>query len=99
MSPVVAALTVDVHIATAATLKDKRSVVRSLVEGMRHRFPVSASEAGGHDLVQRALVVVAFAGPSVRGATDVLDAVERWVWSRPDIEIGSIDRHWLELDI
>lgn len=98
MRPVVAALTVDVHIAAAGSLKEKRSVLRSIVEGMRHRFPVSVSEVDGHDRWQRAQVLVAVAAPSVRTATDVLDSVERWVWSRPDIEIGAMDRHWLEFD-
>jgi len=27
---------------------------------------------------------------------DVLDQVERWVWSFPDVEVLSMERRWLD---
>ena len=28
----------------------------------------------------------------------MLDSVERFVWSHPEIEVSSCGRHWLEID-
>jgi uncharacterized protein YlxP (DUF503 family) len=43
---------VTISIPSALSLKDKRSVVRSLVERLRQRLHVAATEAGMQDLVQ-----------------------------------------------
>ncbi len=50
----VLALAVDVRIPEAHSLKDKRSVVRTILEGARRRFGVSAAETGRLDVHQRA---------------------------------------------
>ena len=31
-------------------------------------------------------------------AEEILDEVERFVWSRPDVEIISTERGWLEME-
>jgi uncharacterized protein YlxP (DUF503 family) len=34
--------------------------------------------------------------PSAAHAQHLLDQVERFVWAHPQIEVISIERHWLE---
>ena len=46
----VLAMEVDVRIVSAHSLKDKRHVVKSIVEGARRRFAISAAEVGGRFL-------------------------------------------------
>jgi hypothetical protein len=69
------------------SLKDKRSHVRGLVAELRRRFDVAAAEAGHLDLHRRTLVGVAVVGPDLAHCRDVLDACERLVVGRPELEI------------
>ncbi len=77
----------DVH-----SLKQKRSVVRPLVAELRRRFSVSAAETGALDLYRRATVGVAVTAADRAHVADVLDAAERLVAARPEIELLSTRR-------
>lgn len=94
----VGALRIEIHIPSTRSLKAKRSVVKHLVETSRQRFGVSASEVAHHDLWQRAGLGFCVVAPSAAHAQHLLDQVERFVWAHPQIEVISIDRHWLETD-
>jgi len=94
----VEALRIDVHIGQSASLKAKRSVVRHLLESARRRYGVSASEVEFQDLWQRAGLGFCVVAPDAGHAQDVLDEVERFVWSHPEVEVLSSARHWLDLD-
>jgi len=87
---------VDLRIADSHSLKDKRQVVKPVVEGVRRRFQVAAAETGSLDSWQRAQLGIAVVGSTAGHAQRVLDEVERYLWSRPGIEIISTDRQWLE---
>jgi uncharacterized protein YlxP (DUF503 family) len=92
----VVALEVQIRIVDARSLKDKRQVVKSVLEGARRRFAVSAAEVDLQDSRQRGVLGFAVVASTASHAAEVLDAVDRWVWSRPDLEIVSTDRTWLE---
>jgi uncharacterized protein YlxP (DUF503 family) len=92
----VLAVAVDVHVPTARSLKEKRMVVKSILDGSRQRFRVAAAEVGFHEQRQRAELGFAMVASSERHALDMADELERFVWSRPDIEVLSCDRRWLE---
>jgi len=71
----VATLQVDLSVPKARSLKDKRQVVKSILDRTRSRFNVSAAEVESHDLHQRA--GLAFASVSrdsgyARGQMDTL---------------------------
>jgi len=89
---------VQLHIGSSGSLKEKRAVVRHLVETARRRFGVSASEVAHHDRWQRAGIAFAFVAPSSSRVEDVLDQVERFVWSHPEVSVLSVRRRWLEDD-
>lgn len=92
----VLAVEADLHINESRSLKAKRQVIRPIVDGARHRFGVAAAEVGYQDQWQRALLGFAVVAGTVKHAEEVIDAVDRFVWSRPDVEVLSMDRRWLE---
>ncbi len=59
---------------------------------------VAASEVDHLEVWQRALLGVAVVGGSVGHVESVMDGVERYVWSRPEIEVLDFDRSWWEDD-
>lgn len=90
-----AAMEVQVRIPTSQSLKDRRQVVRSLLDGARRRFAVSAAEVGGQDTWQLATLGFAVAASEARIAEQTLDEIDRFLWARPDIEVLGAETHWL----
>ena len=91
-----ATLAIDLHLPEARSLKAKRAAVRPIVEGLRRRFSVAVAEVDHQDKCQRAGLGVAAIGSTVGHVAEVLDSAERFVWSRPDIEVLSIERCWVD---
>jgi uncharacterized protein YlxP (DUF503 family) len=87
-------LALDLLLGDVHSLKEKRSVVRPVVAELRKKFEVSAAEAGHLELHRRALVGVAVVAADGAHVRDVLDACERLVASRPELEVLSA-RHQL----
>ena len=85
----------ELHIPTSRSLKEKRAVLRPIVEGLRHRFQISVAEVGYQDKWQRALIGMAVVSDSYSHAGEVVDSVERWVWSKPDVEVCSFETEWV----
>ena len=93
-----AVLSIEVVIDSGRSLKDKRAVVRHLLDTARRRFSVSASEVGSHDKWARAELGFAVVAPDARQVTAVLDNVERFVWAHPEIAVTASERHWIECE-
>jgi uncharacterized protein YlxP (DUF503 family) len=91
-----AVLTVELRIPLAGSLKDKRAVVKPLLEVSRSRFGVAAAEVDHQDLRQRAMLAFAAVGASPHQVDEVLDSVERLVWSRPEVEVIESSRDWFD---
>ena len=85
----VGSLSVDLLLGDVHSLKEKRGVVRPIVAELQRKFPVSAAEVGDQDLHRRALIGVAVVGSDASHVREVLDACERLVAGRPEIEILS----------
>jgi hypothetical protein len=90
----VAVVQVELHIPTSQSLKEKRAALRPIVEGIRHRFQISVAEVGYQDKWQRALVGMAVVSGSASHAAEVVSAVERWVWAKPDVEVCRFETTW-----
>ena len=91
-------LTADLRILDSRSLKAKRAVVRHLVDGARSRFGVAASETGHQDQWQRSELAFAAVSGSHQQVEDVLDSVDRFVWSHPEVEVLSTSRTWLDVE-
>ena len=92
------ALTVDLRIPDSHSLKAKRATVKHLVEGCRSRFDVAAAEGGFQDQWQRSELGFAAVSGTPGQVESVLDSVERYVWSHPEVEVVATSRAWLETD-
>ncbi|MGX7824982.1 DUF503 domain-containing protein [Actinokineospora sp. 24-640] len=90
----VGALELDVLLGDVHSLKQKRSAVRPVVAELRRRFEVSAAEAGHLELHRRALIGVAVAAADAGHVREVMEACERLVTGRPELELLSA-RHRL----
>jgi uncharacterized protein len=91
-------LTVQVHVPASQSLKAKRAVIRAMVDGARARFGVAAAETDHQDAWQRAGLAFASVSGSSRHASDVIDEVERYLWSFGEAEVIRAERHWVEVD-
>jgi len=85
----VGTLELDLLLGDVHSLKEKRSVVRPIVAELRRRFEVAAAEAGALELHRRATVGVAVVAPDAAHCREVLDACERLVAGRPEIDLLS----------
>jgi len=62
----------ELHLPACQSLKDKRTIVKSLKDRMHNRFNVSVAETGHHDLWQRAELTAAVVSTDRRHAENVL---------------------------
>ncbi len=98
MSMHVLALRMDLRVPAADSLKSKRSAITPILEGARRRFIVAAAEIARQDVWHEAsLGFVAISG-SAAHTTEVIDQVERFVWSFPEVDVTESTRTWLEED-
>ena len=74
---VVGVLRLTLYIPGAASLKDKRQVLRKVVDRLRARFNVSAAEVGDHDVWQSAVVGVCAVANDRAFVNEVLDKCAR----------------------
>ncbi|EIE98587.1 DUF503 domain-containing protein [Saccharomonospora glauca] len=91
----VGTLELDVLLGDVRSLKQKRSAVRPIVAELRRRYEVAVAEAGHLDLYRRSLLGVAVVAADASHVRDVLDACERLVAARPEIELLSARRRLL----
>ncbi len=94
----VLALAIDLHIPECRSLKAKRSVVKSIVDTCRRRYQVAVSETDHQQRWQRARLGVVAVAPSAAHCMDVIDEVERYIWSVPQAQVLSSTRHWMEVE-
>jgi uncharacterized protein len=90
------ALSMEIHIPDSGSLKSKRKVVKHLLETCRVRFGVAVAEVGHQDRWQRSALAFAAIGSSAGQVEDVLDSVERYIWSHPEVDVLEQSRCWLE---
>ncbi|GAB2667512.1 DUF503 domain-containing protein [Saccharopolyspora gloriosae] len=91
----VGALELDLLLGDVHSLKQKRAVVRPVVAELRKRFEVAAAEAGDQDLHRRALIGVSVVSGDASHVREVLEACERAVAARPEVELLSARQRML----
>lgn len=94
----VGALEIELHFPSARSLKEKRSLLRPIIDSSRTRYRVAIAEIGYQDLHQRALIEVAAVAAAEHVVTEELDAVERLIWGAPGLEVVMTRRYWAEAD-
>jgi uncharacterized protein YlxP (DUF503 family) len=72
---VVGAAQVELHVHASRSLKEKRSVIRSIVRRVRNEFNVAVAEVGGQDTWQWAVLGLAAVGHDGASVRAVLERV------------------------
>ena len=83
--------TLEIFIPEANSLKSKRSVVKSMLEGLRNKFNVSAAEVDHLDLWQRATVGIACVSNSQPFSNEMLNKAVDWVEMNPRVNVGRVE--------
>lgn len=79
---IVGVATADLHIPHARSLKEKRRVVKSLLDRVAHKYRVSAAEVEHQDLHQRAQLGFALVNSDRQHAVTILEDIHRLVADR-----------------
>lgn len=80
------------HLPGITSLKGKRTVVRSIVERVQHRFNAAAAEVDTQDILQTATIGLVCLSGDTRHASSMLDSVVQFVQDeRLDAEVTHVD--------
>ena len=88
----------ELHIEFAQSLKEKRMVVKSLRDKLRHRFEISAAEVGLQDVHQHARIGVSFIVLEHAQADAMLDRIVNFIESNTDATLTGWTSEKLEFD-
>jgi uncharacterized protein YlxP (DUF503 family) len=83
-------LTIVLHLHEAGSLKDKRQILKSLIETTRQKFNISIAEIDDLDLWRRATIGVACVSNDKQHLNRVLDKVVDTLESNPMVEVGEV---------
>ena len=79
----------ELHLPGAHSLKQKRSVLKSMKDRLHNTYNVSVAETGSHDSWQRAELTVCLVATDRRQAESVLSSVDAFIAACP---------HWRVVD-
>jgi len=85
---IVAVAVLELYIEYAQSLKEKRMVVKSLRDKLRHRFEISAAEVDLQDLHQRARIGISFVTGSRPTAEALMEKIQDFVESNTDAVVS-----------
>ncbi|MGD0199272.1 MAG: DUF503 domain-containing protein [Bryobacteraceae bacterium] len=89
-------LTLEMRLESSHSLKEKRHVVQSLKERLRHKFNVSVAEIDCQDLWQRAVLAAVTVSSDHGHAALVLQSVEKEAASTLGPGLVNATVEWLE---
>ncbi len=85
-------LTIELRLHDTFSLKDKRRLVRPIVQRLRTRFNVSVSETAAHEVLSRGVLSVACVGVSDRHVQSQLQHVINYLLAGR-LEVEVLDLH------
>ena len=91
----VGVLTLELRLQNAHSLKEKRHVVQSLKDRLRHKFNVAVAEIDYQDLLQRAAVAAVTVSSDREFAEKVLRSVEDEAAEMLGSELPGASVEWL----
>jgi uncharacterized protein YlxP (DUF503 family) len=92
---VIGVCTVELVIPASNSLKDKRQVIRSLLDGVRRRFNVSAAEVDQLDVWRRATLGFAAVSNEQKFLDQVLNKLTDWIEREPRVNVVDIQVEFL----
>ena len=92
---VVGLLHVELHVPGAQSLKDKRSVVKSLRDRLRGRFNVAVAELDANEKWQRATVGIAALGSERAYVEGLVKGVAAWLRAAGAADVIRIEEEYV----
>ena len=89
---VIGVCTIELYLPGMTSLKDKRSVLKSMLARMRNTFNVSNAEVDHQDIWQSAVIAVSTVSNSSAHANQMITSVLKWIENTfPDVQIVGED--------
>lgn len=83
----VAVVSVDIQIGDKNSLKEKRKILRGVLDRVKNKFNVSVAEVGYNDLWQRTLIGFSVVSNDKAHVNSSADKIMDFLYSIPDINI------------
>ncbi|MGI6712471.1 MAG: DUF503 domain-containing protein [Bacillota bacterium] len=88
---IVGLCTYEIYLANSQSLKDKRRVLKSIIERVKHKFNVSIAEVDRQDNWHRAVVGIAVISNNSAHVNQILNNVTKFIEnSKNDIELINV---------
>ena len=92
---VVGCLQVEVHLPLSRSLKDKRSVLKSVRDQLRHRFNVAVAEVNSNETWQRATLGISSVGQDRAYVEGLLRELTEWLRATRLVELIQVEEDYL----
>ncbi len=90
---IVGVLEVSLHIPDSSSLKDKRKIIRSLKDRIRHKFNVSLAETDGQNTWQLSVLAFAMVAAQQSAIERDLDLILKLIESEPALLVAD---YWMD---
>ncbi len=87
----VAVICADIKIGEKSSLKEKRKILRSVIDRLKNKFNVSVAEVGHQDKWQRSVIGFAILSNDNAHVNSSADKVINFLHDVPDIDVIKID--------
>lgn len=88
---IVGTLIITLHLQASESLKDKRQIIKSLIETTRQKFNVSIAEVDALDKWQVAIIGVACVANETQHVNRVLDKLLDTIENNPLVDLGEVE--------
>lgn len=92
---IVGLLRIEVHVPDAQSLKDKRSVLKSLKDQLRGRFNIAVAELDPNEKWQRATVGISTLGGDRAHVEGLLRGVMEWLRATRLVDVIRVEEEYL----
>ena len=89
---IIGLLKVHIHLSGISSLKDKRKIVKSLIERLKSRFNLSVAEVDRQDRKSHAVIGISFVSNGSNFVQQQLEAVINFIRADARFYVGEIQR-------
>ena len=89
---IVGVMTAQLYLHGVISLKDKRKIVKSLIERLKNRFNISISEVDYNDIKTSALIAIAVVSNDTRFVNRQLDKILDFLRNDGRFALGPVER-------
>ncbi len=89
---IVGVMTAQLYLHGVTSLKDKRKIVKSLIERLKNRFNISISEVGHNDIKTSAIIAIAVVSNDTQFVNKQLDKVLDFMRNDGRFALGPVER-------